>query len=75
MGGVKSLFSSVTFYGVLTSVGGVVLGFFGLHPAGPDLAQGADLLQGAAAHIDGLVTLAGAAIALWGRIRATKAIG
>lgn len=60
--------------GALLAIGGTVGGFFGIN-IDADFIQGVISL-GEQAYMLGMqgVTLAGAALALWGRLRADKAI-
>lgn len=68
MEGWKSIFASRTFYGALVAILGGLGGLFGYQFAPEDQTTLVETISGIAALVGGV-------LAIWGRVRATKAIG
>ena len=68
MEGWKSIFASRTFWGAIIALAGGLGGLFGYQFAPEDQAN---LIE----TVSGIATLIGGVVAIWGRVKATKAIG
>ena len=69
MNDVKSLFASRTLWGVVISIIPTVLGLFHYH-----ITDAAAFASGAQDVVDTVITLSGAVLAAYGRIKATAAL-
>ncbi|MBT3139987.1 hypothetical protein KL867_02895 [Ruegeria litorea] len=68
MNDVKSFLASKTIWGAVIAVAPTVLGMLGLNVTGADAAE-------AAQHVNAIITAAGGLLVVYGRVKATKAIG
>lgn len=62
----KSFLTSKTLWGVLIAALPTIAGLFGYH-----VTDAAAFASGAQESVDGLLTLIGSALAIWGRVTAT----
>lgn len=71
----KPLFRSKTFWGSVVAVGGAIAGLFGFDLTSADQAELTGLIDQTIGVWDSLAVIAGALLAIYGRITATKTIG
>jgi hypothetical protein len=71
----KSLFRSTTFWGAAVAVLGALAGLFGLEMSAADQADLTSLANQLLGIWDSLVVIAGALLAIYGRVTARKTIG
>lgn len=69
MNDTKSLFQSKTLIGVVIAALPVILGLFGYK-----VSDAASFTAGSEEIVTAVITLAGSAVAIWGRLTATKAL-
>lgn len=71
----KSLFRSKTFWGAAVAVLGALAGLFGIDVTAADQAELSSLTDQVFAAWDSLAVIAGALLAIYGRVTARKTIG
>jgi len=71
----KTLLQSRTVWGALLAILASIAGLGGYAIAPSDQAAALDLIGSLIEVWDRLVVIAGAGLAIWGRVRATKSIG
>lgn len=71
----KNLFASRTVWGALIAILASLAGLGGVAVSPADQAAALDLVDQIFAVWDRVLAIAGAGLAIWGRVRATKAIG
>ncbi|MBO9419170.1 hypothetical protein J7481_06660 [Labrenzia sp. R4_2] len=71
----KSLFCSKTFWGAAVAVLGALAGLFGLEMSAADQAELTSLANQLLGIWDSLVVIAGALLAIYGRVTARQKIG
>ncbi|WP_106752402.1 hypothetical protein [Pannonibacter carbonis] len=71
----KSLFRSKTFWGAAVAVLGALAGLFGIEVTAADQAELSSLTDQVFAAWDSLAVIAGALLAIYGRVTARKTIG
>jgi hypothetical protein len=72
---VKSVLASRTIWGASISIVAAAAGLAGVSVTPEDTSQAMSLAQEALATWDRIAVLAGSAVAIWGRITATRRIG